>query len=342
MSRPPRDLFEPVVDEGRLDPRFRAVMSERQWAPARATMREVFAGMGDRDGNFIQQFQTDGFDARVWELYLFAAFDAAGLDVRMEDERPDFLLAGRDREWAVEATTANPSGNRPPPAAATDPQERLAYMDGELAVRLGGALVSKLSKRYWELPHVAGKPFVLAIQSFASEDSLTFADTTLVEHLYGLRTYAERDEAGELHVYNAPIASHRGSKTISSGFFALPDAEHVSAVLWSNSGTVPKFARMGFQDGVDSAGLRMIRAGTRHVMDPNASEPARFLYEVGSRRETWPEGLTMAHNPRALHPLTRDAFPGIAHHAIEHGLVTSWLPPFQPYRSETVILVVGD
>jgi len=28
----------------------------------------------DVDGNFIEQFQTTGFDARIWELYLFAAF----------------------------------------------------------------------------------------------------------------------------------------------------------------------------------------------------------------------------------------------------------------------------
>jgi hypothetical protein len=28
----------------------------------------------DPDGNFIEQFQTTGFDARLWELYLFAMF----------------------------------------------------------------------------------------------------------------------------------------------------------------------------------------------------------------------------------------------------------------------------
>jgi hypothetical protein len=42
------------------------------YAPTRAMMQQVMDRMGDRDGNFVQQFQTDGFDARTWELYLHA------------------------------------------------------------------------------------------------------------------------------------------------------------------------------------------------------------------------------------------------------------------------------
>ena len=35
----------------------------------------------DADGNLIEQFQTSGFDARIWELYLFAALSEAGYGI---------------------------------------------------------------------------------------------------------------------------------------------------------------------------------------------------------------------------------------------------------------------
>lgn len=334
------DLFEPVVPEARLTERFKTAARDRGYAPARATMRETFAKMGLRDPNFIEQFQTSGFDARVSELYLFAAFDAAGFDVSTEGDAPDFLLRGHGREWAVEATTANPSGGGAPPRLPEDPVELQRYIDGELVVRLGSALFSKLNKRYWELPHVAGKPLVLAIQSFASEDAQQLVDTALVDYLYGRRTFGELDDDGRLKIYNAEIAKHVGSKTIPTHFFGSPQAEHISAVLWTNSGTVAKFARMGFQRGLDSNGIRMSRVGLRFVMNPDADRPARFTYDVGSRWESWEEGLVMAHNPQALVPLSEEAFPGIVHHEInEDGLVKSTLPPFHAYRSRTLIVV---
>lgn len=303
-------------------------------------MRETFARMGPRDPNFIEQFQTGGFDARVSELYLFAAFDGAGFDISAVDDAPDFLLCGHGREWAVEATTANPSGGDPPPPFPEDLTELQRYIDGELVVRLGSALFSKLNKRYWELPHVADKPLVLAIQNFASEDAQQLADTALADYLYGRRTFGEFDDDGRLKIYSAEIREHVGSKTIPGHFFAIPEAEHISAVLWTNSGTVAKFARMGFQRGLDSKGIRMTRAGLRFVMNPDADVPAQFSYDVGSRWESWEEGLVMAHNPRARLPLSVEAFPGIVHHELnEEGLVRSTLPSFHAYRSRTLIVV---
>jgi len=322
-----------------MDERFKVVAEAPGYAPARATMRAAFARMGERDANFVEQLQTTGFDARVSELYLFAAFEAAGFDVGREGDAPDFLLSGHGHEWTVEATTANPSGGEPPPPLPDDPEALRAYIDGELVVRLGSALYSKLGKRYWELPHVAGKPLVLAIQNFSSEEAQQFADTALVDYLYGRRTFGEVNADGHLEVRNAEISKHVGSKTIPSNFFSIPDARHVSAVLWTNSGTTAKFARMGFQQGLDSSGIHMIRQGQRFVMNPDATEPAPFRYEVGSRIEPWGESLVMAHNPNADLPLPLEAFPGIVHHElIPSGLVEATLPRFHAFRSRTIIV----
>ncbi len=339
------DLFDPVVPQARLNERFRLVAQGRGYAPARATMRETFARMGPRDPNFTEQFQTSGFDARFSELYLFAALDAAGLDVTSVGAAPDFLVRGHGQEWAIEVTTANPPGGVPPPRLPEDPFELQRYIDGELAIRLGSALFSKLNRRYWELPHVAGNPFVLAIQNFASEQSLQLADTALAHYLYGFRTYSERGPDGRLLVYTADVDTIQGEggKTIPSNFFATPDAEHISAVLWTNSGTVAKFARMGFQRGLDSHGIHMERVGLRHVPDPDADLPAPFRYAVGDRWETWEEGLVMAHNPHALIPLREDAFPGIVHLSITTaGEFRAVYPSFHAFMSQTAIVVASS
>jgi hypothetical protein len=171
------------------------------------------------------------------------------------------------------------SGGRSSAGGASGrPGRASAHIDGELAIRLGGALFSKLSRRSWELPHVAGKPLVLAIQNFAREQSLHFADTALAHYLYGFRSYSERSPDGRLLVYTADVEAIQGEggKSMPSNFFATPGAEHISAVLWTNSGTVAKFARMGFQRGLDSQGIHMARAGLRFVADADADLPEPF------------------------------------------------------------------
>lgn len=190
--------------------------------------------------------------------------------------------------------------------APDDQEARATYLREELPLRLGSPLLSKLRRAYWELPHVTGRPFVIALQSFATDDSLHYTDTALASLLFGLRVTGERRADETLEIITTPIKEHSGSRTIPSNFFGQPDAEHISAVLWSNSGTVAKFGRMAYQQGLASQGLRMRRIGTRFVMNPNASEPAAFEYEVGSCHENWAEGLVVLHNPRALEPLPHE------------------------------------
>lgn len=159
MRAATQELFVPVTSDARLHPSFREVARSRGHAPSRAMMQRAFSRMGDRDGNFVQQFQTDGFDARTWELYLHATFDALEFAIDLSHDAPDLLLEGRGLRWAVEATTANPSarGDRPVP---DDPAERAEYLREELPIKLGSPLLSKLRKRYWEQPHIAGLPLV--------------------------------------------------------------------------------------------------------------------------------------------------------------------------------------
>jgi hypothetical protein len=350
------DLFAPVAAEDRLDSRFLTVATHPLQAPARAMARRVFADFVDTDGNFVEQFQTAAFDARTWELFLWAYLSDSGFSLDRRYPAPDFMCAKGDAMVAVEAVIANPSGGVATPMtveglqrlAERQPEEILRRSQQEQPIRLGSPLSSKLRKRYWELSHVKDIPLVFAIESFAAEDALYFSDTGLGSYLYGLWAVPSRDvDSRRLVVTHIPLAEHReGEKVIPSGFFLQPDAEHVSAVLFGNTGTFPKFGRMAVQIGLDAAGVRMVRFGACYDHDPNASEPFQFRYDVARRPEewgspeTWGEGLSMFHNPNALQPVAEELFPGIAHHRLEDGQVTATIPLFHPFVSQTWTL--GD
>jgi len=133
------------------------------------------------------------------------------------------------------------------------------------------------------------------------------------------------------------IASHKvDGKEIPSGYFFQPDSEHVSAVLFSLSGTISKFNRMGKQAGFGDPNVIMIRHGTCYDHDPNACLPRRFQYKVDENgQETWGEGLSMFHNPNAIYPVPEELFPSIAHHYFQNGHIFGNIPEFHPYASIT-------
>jgi hypothetical protein len=103
---------------------------------------------------------------------------------------------------------------------------------------------------------------------------------------------------------------------------------------------VSKFNRMGFQKGYRPEDLAIIRVGICFKHDPNATEPCQFMYVVGdpsAPEETWAQGLSMYHNPRALVPVPEELFPGIAHHRLdEQKRMQSVVPEFHPFSSITL------
>ena len=102
------------------------------------------------------------------------------------------------------------------------------------------------------------------------------------------------------------IAAHRyGEKEVPSGFFDLPEAENVSAVLFSNAGTLAKFDRMGVVAGFGAEGYRYQRIGLRYDPDPNAFMGRPFSEEVIAEEyeEYWSQEVQVFHNPNAARPL---------------------------------------
>lgn len=199
----------------------------------------------DPDGNFVEQFQTTGFDARIWELYLFAVLAELRYGVDRTHRAPDFLCSGLLGRFFIEATTVNPTvvnARNVEIGLPEDPAERERYMKHYLPIKFGSSLTSKLDRRYWELPHINGQPIVLAIQDFHYPMSMTWSETALITYLYGYEFKWHHNEAGKLLITSERITEHVwGEKTIPSGFFYLPNAEHISAVISNRQGTISKF-----------------------------------------------------------------------------------------------------
>lgn len=343
------DLFKRLAADEKLHPQYLQTRDDPRSGPARAMLAEVAATMADPDGNFVQQFQTHGFDSRTFEIYLQALFTEAGHAIDRSHDRPDFLIARDGLTVAVEAVTANPPP-RPdyqpyeqfPAEAPRNAREAELFLKHEVAIRLGSPLYTKLQKKYWELPHVEGKPLVIAIENFHG-GGLGLSSSSLSNYLFGVDHHHRFDKAGNLIVEADPVQQHKGSKTIPSNFFGQEGAEHISGILFSNVGTVPKFGRIGQQGAHRSDAVRMIRIGERWDPSPNATVSEPFSYEVGDPAapyEPWRDGTVFIRNPRARLPIPPRWIGASAEEELtpEGTVAPTILDPFHVYSSRTIVV----
>jgi hypothetical protein len=342
----PLNFFLPIVSRERLHQDFIKVAEQEAYSSARGIIEPMMHWYEDSDGNFVEQFQTTGFDARIWELYLFATFSEIGYEIDRTKAVPDFTCKSPGQEICVEATTVGPSLNGPlahPPSLETE-DGRQAFLKEFLPLKFGSALYSKFQKKYWERENVRGKPLVFAIADFQGGQSMLMSRSALPIYLYGYDWDWHRDGDGILHIVPRRVENHQwGTKKSPSGFFNLDGAQYISAVVFNNSGTISKFLRMGKLAGFGSGRVAIIRSGYAVDHDPNASEPLRFQKFVneGDYSETWVEGFDVYHNPKALHPLQEWMLPSASHHwLLPDGQMHTLAPDWQPLSSVTNAIVL--
>ena len=312
--------------------------------PTRDMLREIWAAFPNPDDNFIQEFQAAHFDARICELCLFAVGHFGAHKVLRPHDRPDFLFQRDGFNVWIEATTANGRADPRILSEIGDPHERAFHqMNEAVPIRLGSALYSKLKKAYWTLPHVNGQPFVIAIEDFSDPEPLRMSDSPLIRYLYGIDHRVVSAPGDEVRIEQVEVDAHRdGDKVIPSGFFDLPGAENVSAVIFSNEGTVAKLKRMMF-DPAKYPYLRMIRVGSCLDFDPAATAPNCFGYLVGDPDEEWGHGMYVYHNPGARRPIPISYFEGFSgRHWFEGGVYDNLFREFAPYNSITMTCMVPE
>jgi hypothetical protein len=280
------DFFKQIVPDEKLHPHFAVIRGSKGHLPAREIINLMAPHFRDIDGNFVEQFQTEGFDARLWELYLNAYLVEEELFLSRDYNAPDFIVEKYGHKVGVEAVIVGRKSNNPARYFKPDPREFrtvdvLEANRDAMPIRFGSSLYSKLQKKYWELPQLKDCSLVIAIADFHDDQSMTWSSTALMKYLYGTRSKHHYDQNGKLVIEPTQILTHRvGNKEIPSGFFFQPNSEHVSAVMFSASGTISKFNRMGRQAGFKHPDVRMFRFGVCHDHDENASLPKMFRYEA--------------------------------------------------------------
>lgn len=338
---PPTDFFASGTPSDQLHPNFKILANERRYSPARGIIEAMMHYHEDADGNFVQQFQTSAFDARIWELYLFATFTELGYARDSEHVVPDLVLSGVRGSFAIEATSANPPQVGEPWRMPATRNGRRAYVENYIPIKLARRLTEKLRRDppYWAEPGLEELPFVLAIQDFHFRGAMQLITAAATEYVFGVRHMI-----GPQGLRIQRIAEHRyGNASVRSGFFGLDGAENVSAVIVNPHGTLPKFNRLGYLAGFGDRKIRMIRTGIRRgELDPNGPFPKPFRQVVHSTgySESWVEGMVVLHNPHAARPLDPALIPGAAHEFLQpDGRILSMLPIFHPFTAMTSINV---
>ncbi len=321
------------------------MVEEPRFEAARNLIEEIIYTFTDPDGNFIRDFQTSGFDSRLWEIFLYVYLHESGFKIDRSFNAPDYVVERFNQIICIETVTVNPSRHKqdlPEPTSQEELDERLRHY---MPIKFGSPLYSKLNKKYWEKEHVRGKPLVIAIHDYHQTGSMVWSRTALSDYLYAKRIRLTKDSNGNSSIVKEDIDFHEyEGKRIPSGFFKLPETENISAVLFTNSATITKFNRMGKLAGLGSQAIKMIRVGKLFDPDPEAFEPIPFSIDIDhpSYRETWSESIVMFHNPNALYPIEPALFPDITHIRVHEDNYQEITRPYEVMSSLTIVITPTD
>lgn len=335
----PIDFFAPLIKKERRHPSFEILCNDARFSPARELIQVMMRWHEDLDGVFVKNLQSGGFDARIWELYIWATFVELGFTRDLNAQVPDFIFRGLDGALAIEATSINAPDGEDGPKPADDPG---AYLENYVPIKLSRALGKKLNHKppYWQADEVKDLPFCIAVQDFHMRAAMRFIVTAATEYVFGVRHSIEDGK----HVI-AEIGVHKfGKMSAKSGFFKRDGAENVSAIILNPQGTLTKFNRLGFVAGFGDPRVRMVRTGLKRNDGNQASPlPSAFEQKVDANyHENWVEGMVVLHNPNARIPLDPRLIPGAAHEFLQpDGSIQTLLPDFHPFTSQTTV-AFGD
>ncbi|WP_233842254.1 hypothetical protein [Dyella sp. 2HG41-7] len=291
-------------------------------------LNQLYLALPNPDDNWASDCRTENFHTRLWEALLLASFREQGLLVTQDHPSPDFHVSNRKggEAW-VEAVTANPAVRYDHAKAKETPMptERRELMLGTAAVRFAKTIKSKMEKGYAQMPHVAGRPFALAVADFHAPGSMVWSRSALMGYLYGI--YArEVDVDGKTVAVHEDVETLLGDQHIPAGLFLRPEGVDLSAVIFSNGATLAKLSRVPMSFGGPTGDFRYVRIGEFADFTPGALRGIPFSMDVNTDEyralwtpypyEPWTAELEVFHNPNAKHPINPALFPEADH----------WLP----------------
>jgi len=307
---------------------FLLLNNSSNYSAAKNIIEPLMRWYVDIDGNFVEQFQTTGFNQRIWELLLFCIFTENDCVFDSSYNAPDFNLnfikGLMSIPFAIEATTINRPIDREgnpipmPKINTSNIEEYNNLLINYFPTRYSGPLFAKLKKKYWEQEHVSGKPFAIAIADCQFKGAGNISHDALPLYLYGFQQKVAENGVEnridiDFHVW--------GTKEVASGFFNFPESENISAVIFSPASDIEKFNRMGLKDKFNSTKYKIKRT----IKTPNEKtwkiESITRIIPTKNYTESWDEGLIVYHNPNALHPFPKNILFNAAHYSIDNGKI---------------------
>ena len=143
------DFFTRVANIQQIHPNFMKLKNDSFFAAAKRVIEEVGYHHVDIDGNFTEQLQSiNGFDARIWELYLWCYFREENFEFNTKHNAPDFMLQKLGEEVAVEAIHIKRTQGIDEQMTQMDFQAVLEKLRNEMPLMFGSPLFSKLKHEY--------------------------------------------------------------------------------------------------------------------------------------------------------------------------------------------------
>lgn len=300
------DLFSPVVPESAWHPNFAAeIRRPNPWN--RAVVHDWARGFVDRDGKFVREFQTT-FNSCFWELYLNSVLSERGCTVDFSHRSPDFVVT-QPTSFVIEAAIASHARDDLPEyrRAETGLPEDLNEFNRQVIIRVANTLRGKHDKyrtNYASLPHVARKPFVIALAPF-DRPHFNLAGQRAVEAL--LYSYYVDEETWIADRSNrrskrlVQTVKKQSGAEIELGVFQNGSMPEISAVIFSTAATWGKVRALS-ADPNPNVFFVALRLNT------NSQVPHQINTNKSEYRETLLDGLRVYHNPDARWPLSPAIF----------------------------------
>lgn len=322
----PLDFFAIGCPRPQRHPDFLRLAELEAYSPARGMIEAMLRQREHADDAIVAEFQTKGFERRLWELQLDAALTELGYRLRRGRDLFNFLCSGPLGAFALKTLivgSAPTAGAAVAPPRCDTPEALLAFLRHYMPIRFANTLLARLQRAGRRRAKPAAGPLVYALADCTASVTLTGTRAALDLYLYGRDQDWRQDEQGRPQVSLRKAETHCWeNKVLRSGFFELPGADSISAVLFSNGGALDKCNRMGVLAGFGSGRVLLTREGLQVDHEPGAAGPKPFRRIVNEPdyTEAWNEGLDVFHNPRALVPLPEHCLPGCAHHWLVDGV----------------------
>lgn len=331
------DAFKEIKKPEQEHPHFTLLRDDTKYSSAKEAIREVSYHYKDIDGNFIDQFQSiNGFDARLWELYLYCFFREQLFSFNRNHEAPDYIVEKGDAKIAVEAVVISRKNRDFQPKLLKKREEMDRMLLNEIPVMVSNAIYDKAKKRYWDKEHVKGMPFALAIADFHDAASMIWTFEAFLTVLYGVRPKVEKgsnSQGSQVFEEVKSFTKDNGTE-ISAGLFLQQDYENISAIIYNPTATISKFNRIGRQAGLGTFDTSLTWLAAFHDHTPGALVPQMAKLTIDENFcEPWSGGASILHNPLAIIPLDPGLFDdGVAHYHFMDNKIISIIPDVHPYN----------